>query len=387
MKRTALLIVCVMIILGSVSCRPRARPGQEPFPAARQEDNAVNELPIPVFINYMNEGGRFELPVSGSTGFAAVRLNLREAPGTAFTLLYTMSAGQPFTVLREEGDWWFIELPAAQERNARQGWVMKRYTMINLPDIIPSIVYNNTNTYYSLFRSSGIAIPNITGAVLYHASDFNERLGREEFIMPALYGMALRIMAAQQAALADGRTLVIYEAFRPHDAHQKVYENFAYLFDTNQYVRDNIVTSGFTRIRFLAPSPWNHQRGTAIDVSLARIHRKETNVTGDFSFTLITEYIEYEMQSPMHELSVASAIFVQPVVTHSLTDWKRGVFRDDVTEGTFLLIEYMTGAGLTPLSSEWWHFNDIETTDAAIAMGSVGRFQTERTFSRPPVSN
>ena len=384
MKKLFFALVSVLIIFAFASCRPGSsrRPAAPDLSALYgQDDLNIQRLEIPgvVFRNYINEGGAFELPLSGATGFAAVRLNLRAAPSTSANLLLTMNAGQPFTILREENDWWQIEF----ENNT--GWVMSRYCMINLPDIIPSIVYNNTNTYNSLFRSSGIEIPNITGTVLYNASDFNVRLGRQEFIMPVLYGMAPRIMAAQQAALADGRTLVIYEAFRPHDAHQLLYENFAYLFDTNQYVRDNIVTSGYTRIRFLAPSPWNHQRGTAIDVSLAQIYSYEIHTTGAFEYKHITHYIEFPMQTPMHELSVASAIFVEPVVTHSLTDWRRGVFRDVVTEGTFLLIEYLVNAGLTPLSAEWWHFNDIETTDLAIAMGSVGRFQIERTFSRPPM--
>ncbi len=87
--------------------------------------------------------------------------------------------------------------------------------MVNLPDLIPSIQYNITNNTKSLFTSSGHTIPNVTGQVLYESRDMNDRLGKEEYIVPVLYSMAGKIMNAQKAALADGNTLVIYEGFRP----------------------------------------------------------------------------------------------------------------------------------------------------------------------------
>ena len=43
---------------------------------------------------------------------------------------------------------------------------IERDKMINLPDIIPSIIYDDTNSYSSLFKSSGIDIPNVTGKKL-----------------------------------------------------------------------------------------------------------------------------------------------------------------------------------------------------------------------------
>ncbi|MCL1993210.1 MAG: hypothetical protein FWG66_09715 [Spirochaetes bacterium] len=356
---------------------------EEPVIVQIQPDILNRFMPALDYRNYLMEGGRFELPAVGATGFTAIRLHLWSMPNHDASIVYTMEPGQPFVILDEYDEWWQIEI-VNSDGWLMAGWAIKRFTMINLPDVIPSIVFNNTNTLSSLFRTSGLEIPGITGEALYYGLDFNERFGRYEFIMPILYGTAQKLMIAQQLALADGRTLVLYEAFRPHDAHNKVYDSFRYLFDTNPDVRANIETGGYTFIRFLAPSPYNHQRGTAVDLTLGRIVRHEIRSTGDFMFLHISEYEEYQMQSPMHELSVASAIFVVPVVSHNLDAWRAGVFRDIVTEGTRLLVDYMDKAGFTPLSAEWWHFNDIPNTDDAIWMGSVGQFNIERSYSRPP---
>ena len=32
-----------------------------------------------------------------------------------------------------------------------------------------------------------------------------------------------------------------------------------------------------------------------------------------------------------------------------------------MTEDALKLKEFCTGAGLSPLASEWWHFNDLDT--------------------------
>ena len=87
--------------------------------------------------------------------------------------------------------------------------------MVNLPDLIPSIRYNATNSYGAMYRCCGKAIPEVTGKAFYTAKTPNAKLGYEEYNMPVLYAMAKKIAAAQAAALSDGRTLVLYEGYRP----------------------------------------------------------------------------------------------------------------------------------------------------------------------------
>ena len=133
-------------------------------------------------------------------------------------VLETLPAGTGFMIVREEGLWWYVQ------KGALSGWLPHRFSMVNLPDVIPSIIYDSTNTYSSKLRASGKEIPNLTGKALYSGSDFNARLGRDDFIMPALYATAKKIHAAQQLALADGNTLKIYEAFRPRAVQTAIVE-------------------------------------------------------------------------------------------------------------------------------------------------------------------
>jgi D-alanyl-D-alanine dipeptidase len=327
---------------------------------------------------YVWESGTFELPVTGATGWAAIDLPLHSGPGDHTNIVAMLPMGQPFTILQASGEWWLVEVGNIA------GWVTNRLSMINLPDVLPSIVFRNANTHSSLFRSSGRDIPNITGMPLCNSRDFNARLGREVDIAAALYGMARKIGAAQQAALANGHTLIIYEAFRSHDVQEMIYENLSYLYKNDPVVREGISTPPWNIRWFLARSPYNHQRGTAIDTSLGRILSYEIRATGDFGFIHINEFVEYPMQTAMHELSIAAVVFSQPIHARSDTAWKEAYFSTAATYGTRRLHRYLTDAGLTPLASEWWHFNDLEYTELAIEMDITGKFFTDRTFSRPP---
>ena len=331
-----------------------------------------------LLIDYVLEGGAFELPVNGATGYAAITLPVYGTARVSVNVVNILNPGQGFTIISEDDEWWLIEV------NNTRGWVLHKYCLINLPDIIPSIVYDNTNTYFSLFKSSGFDIPNITGMALYEGRDFNERLGRDEFISPVMYSMAPRVFASQQAALSEGNTLIMYEAFRPAEAHNKLHEHFSQLVETNPVVHTGISSYNFNIRWFLAVSPYNHQRGTAIDVSLGRIDNWEIRNTGNYVYIHITDYTEYPMQTPMHELSVASAIFDSSVHARSTTAWIGEPVSDLAAPGTILLLGYCSGAGLTPLASEWWHYNDLYSTETAIEMGNEGEYHIERTHSRPP---
>ena len=48
------------------------------------------------------------------------------------------------------------------------------------------------------------------------------------------------------------------------------------------------------------------------------------------------------------------------------------------------LQRYCTGAGLTPLSSEWWHFNDLETRSQVLDRAGTGGFEIKACLSTAP---
>ncbi len=325
---------------------------QQSSEADKVQDNGENT-------DYSSSENDFELPLVGATGYASVDLAVYATAQDDAITSYIM-AGTGFSIVEDAGERWYVR------SDAREGYVLSSNCMLNLPDVIPSIIYNNTNTYSSLFKSSGIDIPNVTGLPLYQMSDYNDRLGKEEYIMPVMYDTAKKIATAQALALAEGNCIVIYETFRPASAHNLVDENFRALFEENETVQNGILKNNFPLKFFLAPAPYNHQRGTAMDASLARVDMSEEVKVGDYFYTDVTKYTEYEMQTQIHELSVASAIYSYPVQSNLLDAWVNVPLLDIVTEGSALLQKYCTEAGLTPLASEWWHFNDLKTTSHTV---------------------
>lgn len=134
----------------------------------------------------------------GATGYASIPLSLTAtAGGTDKTA--ELKAGEAFRILEERGDDWRVEA-----RDGASGWVAHRYAFVNLPDILPSIVYNVTNADASVFVSAGKDIPDVTGRRLYDCRTRNERLEDDEYLTPVLYAMAKKIAAAQKAALLRG---------------------------------------------------------------------------------------------------------------------------------------------------------------------------------------
>jgi D-alanyl-D-alanine dipeptidase len=322
----------------------------------------------------------FELPVEGATGYAPVELNMTETAGLPIVVVSVLPVGSAFRIIREVSDRWEIEY------NGMTGWVRSTSCMINLPDIIPSIKYNCTNTYGSLFVSSGVVIPNITGVRLYSGSGYNERLGRSEFIVPVMYTMAAKICDAQRNALAGGDTLVIYEAFRPYGVQQRVAEALESLSRESSDVRRGINTGPWSLTWFISTGISNHQRGCAIDVSLARVDRREYATSGQFRYLTVPEFTFYEMFTPMHELSAAATIYTRAIDSGSATSWQNATWSQAMagSEPAQALQRYCTDAGLTPLASEWWHFNDLETR-AAVPSNNSGDFVLTECFSAVPV--
>ena len=389
-KKISIVIFSALLILSLAGCEPRQAPVPVPLvpapPDVRMPGSVISLEEVRNYTFHIWESGTFELPVQGATGWAAIDIPLFDTAHRNSSIIATLPMGQAFTIL-DGGipgtEWWYIEVNDATGATIT-GWVLNLYCMINLPDVLPSIVYRNPNIQSAMFRSSGRDIPNITGLPLSCSRDFNARLGREEDIAATLYRMARKIGVAQQAALAEGNTLIIYEAFRPHDLQEKIYENLRFLYETDPVVRAGISTPPWNIRWFLARSPYNHQRGTAIDVSLGRIDHYEIRVTGDYAFINISGYTAFPMQTPMHELSIAAVVFRTPAHARSLTAWRDAEFAETATPGTILLHRYLTDAGLIPLASEWWHFNDLVHTDFAVEVNITGEFVTERSYSRPP---
>jgi len=304
--------------------------------------------------------GKLELPVNGATGYASINVDVLDSK---WNVLDTLKPGKGFRILKEDGTWWQIFYKSEAGTDVI-GWVRHNLCMINLPDVIPSIIYNNTNAYRSVFKANEETIPDITGVQLYSYSTrkdgkvYNERLQKDEYIVPVLYAMAESICKAQQNALDNGDTLVIYEGFRPYETQNRVYNEVSKLPSEQK----NFGSYGI--IWFIASGISNHQIGYAIDTSLAKVIEKDYAVMGKYKY-LQLKYLEYAMPCAIHELSIKA----------TLANAKDNVYAQK-------LQTYCTGAGLSSITSEWWHFND-ETTFAGIKTEnqSNGKYLITECFS------
>ena len=345
----------------------------EPYEYETYEPYGPNEPPG---IKYE---GHFELPVRGATGWAAARLGMYSEPDDTVASVLTLQPGQGFLILEEYEMWWNIRLGSGEE-----GWVKHRHCFINLPDIIPSIIYNVTNARSSVKRSNMTDIPNITGYALYNAHSFNDRFGRDEFIVPILYYTSFKVMQVQRSALEDGNTLIVYEMFRPRSTQHSVANNLRNLMNTNRDVYRAINRSPWSMGWFIGTNLSNHQRGIAMDISLGQIIAEETGQTGEYLYRHIVQYVELEMPTAMHELSSYAVMLSRPVAANSPDAWRGVAFADSMTEAAILLVQYATDVGFTPIASEWWHFNDLDARVVTDEARIVGEFYTETIYSVSP---
>ncbi|MDE7242594.1 MAG: D-alanyl-D-alanine carboxypeptidase family protein [Oscillospiraceae bacterium] len=240
------------------------------------------------------------------------------------------------------------------------GYLDSRFCMINLPEYTGSLcAYDITNSYSSAFTIHGYSIPGITGQTVRGYENVQTADGN--FLVPFLYPSAKKLIAAAEAARQDGYRLKIYEAYRPNESTRFLYNTtLSILADPypgapvpsvpeeepepllpDEEVPEEtepeepaipatstygwIMTDGRYKVSaFLAASVSNHNRGVALDLTLESLEDGK----------------ELEMQSAIHDLS-----------------WYAVTSRNN--DNAALLEHYMKdAAGLTGLSSEWWHWQD-----------------------------
>jgi len=323
--------------------------------------------------------GSLELPVEGATGWAAVAMPLYNEADTESDTVADFDAGQVFVIITELDDWWYV-----RSSNGELGWVEHKGCLINLPDVIPSIVYNITNAYSARTRSSGYEIPGVTGHKLYDAFSYNPRLSRDEFITPSLYSSSKLLFTAQQLALESGDTIIMHEAYRAHASQMRSLALLEELIESNEEAKAAINDGPWNLGWFMSTRMSNHQRGAAFDVSLGKVLSHEIVQIGEMSFIKITEYEEYRMPTEIHELSPLAISLVRPVDSRDRNTWREVPLADTMTPGAIRLLDYFDRAGFTPLASEWWHFNDLDGAIAANELGIVGAFFISEILSFMP---
>ncbi len=385
---------------------PQSEANTEPVEQPVAKEDAPTFQPPSTTPFVVENNGVFELPIEGSHGIALIGLKVHLGDGAGGECGQVVSAGTPFTILID-GETRVL----GRFKDGSTGWLDKNYIMVNLPDIIPSIIYKNSNAEASLMRNLGMEIEGVTGQQLYEVKVYNEKLDREEFIMPVQYRTAEKIMEAQKIAKDRNLSIILYEGFRPYSAQTAVASAMRVMAGKNPDTKASLQKDGFSMDFYISAGVSNHQQGAAVDVSLARVSEwQDESINGnvvsmpklyeEFRYGKISTDAEdgvkfaghqyrpslpddttYWMPTPMHELSYLAGTFTGPTKTYSHGAWKTALDNGSVkraeywTDGAQKMQDIFVAAGMDPLASEWWHFNDIESRAVAKKAGAEGKFE------------
>ncbi len=297
---------------------------------------------------------KFELPLSNSMGINIVATSVKSEPSASSETLKELKIGSYFLIKEEaNADWLKVE------SDGQEGYIESILVMVNLPDIIPSIKYNISNSSSSVFTTSGKDLPGVTGENFYHAYHYNERLGKEEYVAPVLYPMAEKLQLAQAKALSEGNTLILYETYRPYSLQRLVVNTMSEMMSADETVKEGVSKAPWSMSWFISNGVSNHQRALAIDVTLGKVNSYKVGAAYGEYYYDIDDYTEFEMQTPMHELSTDSVSMDYPVSFTNANNLNLAV-GSKMTDSSIDMRRYLVESELRPIASEWWHFEDLE---------------------------
>ena len=249
----------------------------------------------------------------------------------------------------------FVKVSYGGKTGYINGWL----TMINLPDVIPSAIYNITNAKASIYKTRGNNLSGITGKDIYGSLWTSS-------MAPIRIETAKKIQKAETTALKYGNRIKIYDSFRPWTVQRKIADavksnwfngktyciskEFDSSKNTNGRSVNCVTDSKGWFIAIAATNPGSHNIAKAIDVTL---------VTSDDNQEIATK-------TKMHELSGNS------IPTTSAVNTYRGE----------LALNYLfTNSGFYFLPSEWWHFEDVNN------VGYSSYYNQIKCLGNPFVSN
>ena len=268
--------------------------------------------------------GDFSATLYGALAWANQDLNIRAKATQNSKKIGKVAAGDKMTILSSENSSTkYIKI----KYNNQVGYVYSNFIYINLPDVIPDMIYNISNADKSIYKTSGKSIPNVTGVNLYGFSKkYNKKIGKTTYYAPLLYPVAKQLQKAYNTALSQGYNLKIYDTYRPYDVSVKINKEFKSLYNSNKSVKNGIDYDNdgayWGTGWFLANSISLHNRGVAIDLAL-------TDSRGN----------ELGAQTPMHTLDTRSVRKYNNSAANTLS-------------------KIMTSVGFETLDSEWWHFQE-----------------------------
>lgn len=268
--------------------------------------------------------GNFSATLYGATAWTNQSVNIRKAANQNSSLLGTIPTGGKVKILSSDNSSTkYIKI----KYNNITGYVYSDFLLINLPDVIPDMLYEITSASSSTAKAANTAIPGITGKNLYgFTKKYNSKIGKETYYAPLLYPTAKKLQSAYNKAKKDGYNLKVYDAYRPHDVTVSSNSNFRKLYNSNSKVKNAIdydkEGNYWGPSWFLASNVSAHNKGVALDIAITNSKNQELKAQTAYDTLDTTSIVKYN---------------------NSVANKLRSI---------------MLSQGFSPLESEWWHFQD-----------------------------
>lgn len=268
--------------------------------------------------------GTFSATLYGATAWTNQSVNIRKAASQSSTLLGEIPVGGKVVILSaENASTKYIKI----KYNNITGYVYSDFLLINLPDVIPDMLYEITSASSVTSKTANVAIPGVTGKNLYgFTKKYNSKIGKETYYAPLLYPTAKKLQKAYNKAKKEGYNLKVYDAYRPHDITVSLNDKFRNLYNSNSKVKKAIDYDKdgeyWGPSWFLAGSVSAHNKGVALDIAITNSKNQELKAQTAYDTLDTTSLVKYN---------------------NSVSNKLRSI---------------MLSQGFSPLESEWWHFQD-----------------------------
>lgn len=268
--------------------------------------------------------GTFSATLYGAIAWANQELNIRKEATMNSNIIGTIPVGSKMTILASENtNSKYIKV----KYNNLIGYVYSNFILINLPDVIPDMLYEITSASKSTASTANTAIPGITGKNLYgFTKKYNSKIDKETYYVPLLYPTAKKLQRAYNKARSEGYNLKVYDSYRPHDITISTNNYLRKLYNSNTKVKNaiNYDKEGnyWGPSWFLASSVSAHNKGIALDITITNSNNQELKA-----------------QTAYDTLDTSSIVKYNNNVSNKLRN-------------------IMLSQGFSPLESEWWHFQD-----------------------------
>lgn len=199
--------------------------------------------------------------------------------------------------------------------------------LINVKDFIPSIdCWLDMAQPQNMFSMADEQIPGLTDRQFYHNPGSAD--GSEAWLR---YEAAIKLKNAQEAFLADGYSIIIYDAYRPFSNTKEFQDAYRQYLNTKSMSFKNQWFGSLGESWFLAQKASSHNYGVAVDMGLKRV----------------SDGYVLPMPSAIHTLDIRSAY----------VSWG-SVMDSEAAVNAHYMKSIMEKSGFTYLKSEWWHFQD-----------------------------